>query len=93
MRRRGPFFLLFASKCMLTPKTLVFAYKKIQHNCTQKNKFLETKKKIKLYNNGVRSQLVFLENASFLFVSDLLSLHKAQSKEHMQKRKHFPLCF
>ena len=46
-----------------------------------------------LNNNGVRYRLAYPENASFLPIFDLSSSHKAQSKEHMQKIKHFPLYF
>jgi hypothetical protein len=46
-----------------------------------------------LNNNGVIYQLAYLQNASFLAISDLVGSHIAQSKENMQKRIHFFLCF
>jgi hypothetical protein len=82
---------LFALKCVLTPKPLLLLAKKLQHNYIQKKRAF--KKKFKLYNNGVKSRLAFQEKESFLHVYDLPRLHKVQSKEHMKKRKHFPLCF
>jgi hypothetical protein len=66
--------------------------------CPQKNStWPQTKKKeiseknVNLTRTGIKSQLTYLENASFLSISYLSSSHKAQSKEHMQKRKHFLL--
>jgi hypothetical protein len=42
-----------------------------------------------LNNSGVRSQLVFPENAIFISIFYLLISHK----EHIQKIKHFSLYF
>jgi hypothetical protein len=71
---------------MLTPKTLVSTRLHIKTNeisffCSNLNK------------NGVRSRLAYLENAIFLSVSDLLSSHTGQNKEHMQIKKTLSALF
>jgi hypothetical protein len=64
-------------KCMLAPKTLVFACKKLEYSCTQKKTKFQLKKNANLNNHGVRSRLAFPENESFFSVSNLMSSHKA----------------
>ena len=44
-------------------------------------------------NLPTRSRLVDMENASFLFVFDLVRLQKAQGKECTQNKTHFTLFF
>jgi hypothetical protein len=70
---------------MLTPKTLVFSCKKLQHICTQN--FERKRTNPKLNNIKVRSRLSYPKTISFLSVSDLLKLDEVQSKEHTQKKK------
>jgi len=59
-----------------------------------------TKKQVKLEKKFQISTIMELDiswltkkNTFFLSIFYLLSSHKAQRKEHMQKRKHVLLCF
>jgi hypothetical protein len=71
----------------LPPKPVFLLTKKF-NTVTHKNKRnFERKKIINLNNNGIISQLAYPENASFISISNLFNLHKAQSKEHTPRKE------
>jgi hypothetical protein len=78
---------------MLTQKPLFLPAKNFNTTTHTKKAKFQKKKNPKLNKIGVRSWLAYQKMQVFLYVSDLLRSHKVQSKEHMQKIKHFPLCF